>query len=404
MSAFESQALDAGGRTRKGVISAPSERAARQELESRKLVPTRLAPTSSQGRAQRGQALIAPRLGAKPLALVTRQLATLIAVAPLEEALRTIALQADRPQVRQVLSAVHAAVLEGHRLSVALSREPRSFPPLYRAMVAAGETSGALPVILQRVADLLERNEQARGKVVTALVYPAALAVTAIAVVVALMTFVVPKVVEQFESMGQALPLLTRVVIAMSTGMRDWGWLAVLILMGGAAIFARALQRPAFRLQVDAFILTLPLFGKLIRDLHAARLARTLATMISGGLPVLEGLRITAPTVRNHVLRQATEEMATTIEEGGSLSTAMRRAEVFPPLLIYMTAGGESSGGVDLMLERASEYLEREFNTFTAVALSLLEPVIILIMGGLVTLIVLSILLPILQINTLALS
>jgi general secretion pathway protein F len=403
MSAFEYDAIDAGGRTRKGVITASSERAARQELEGRKLVPTRLAPARTDNRTRRSLVLFGPRLGAKPLSLVTRQLATLIAVAPLEEALRTIALQADRPQVRQVLSTVHAAVLEGHRLSAALSREPRSFPPLYRAMVAAGESSGALPSILQRLADLLERDEQARGKVITALVYPAALAVTAVSVVIALMTFVVPKVVEQFESMGQTLPLLTRIVIGLSTGMRDWGWLVLLILAGAASAFARALRRPAFRLQVDAFILTLPILGKLIRDLHAARLARTLATMIAGGLPVLEGLRITAPTVRNRVLRQATEEMADTIEEGGSLSTAMRRAEVFPPLLVYMTAGGESSGSVDLMLERASEYLEREFNTFTAVALSLLEPVIILIMGGLVTLIVLSILLPILQINTLAL-
>ncbi|MBP8246635.1 MAG: type II secretion system inner membrane protein GspF [Phenylobacterium sp.] len=402
MSAFEYDALDAAGRVRKGVISAASERAALQELESRKLAPMRLAPARAERRA--GPGLFAPRLGAKALALVTRQLATLIAVAPLEEALRTIALQADRPQVRQVLSTVHAAVLEGRRLSSAMSREPKSFPPLYRAMVAAGESSGALPAILQRLADLLERDEQARGKVVTALVYPAALAVTAVSVVIALMTFVVPKVVEQFESMGQTLPLLTRVVIAVSTGMRDWGWLVLLLMIVGAGLFARALKRPAFRLRVDAAILTLPIFGKLIRDLHAARLARTLATMISGGLPVLEGLRITAPTVRNRVLRQATEEMAATIEEGGSLSTAMRRAAVFPPLLVYMTAGGESSGGVDVMLERASEYLEREFNTFTAVALSLLEPVIILIMGGLVTLIVLSILLPILQINNLALS
>lgn len=402
MSAFEYQALDPQGRSRKGVIAAGSERAARQELESRRLVPVRLAP-ARKGVGARA-AVFAPRLGAKPLALVTRQLATLIAVAPLEEALRTIALQADRPQVRQVLAAVHAAVLEGRRLSVALAREPRSFPPLYRAMVAAGESSGALPEILQRLADLLERDEQARGKVVTALVYPAALAVTAIAVVVALMVFVVPKVVEQFESMGQALPLLTQVVIALSSGLRDFGWLMALVLAGLAAAFARALRRPAFALRVDAFLLTLPILGKLTRDLHAARLARTLATMIGGGLPVLEGLRITAPTVRNRVLRQATEEMAQTIEEGGSLSTAMRRAEVFPPLLIYMAAGGESSGRLDLMLERASEYLEREFNTFTSVALSLLEPAIILIMGGVVTLIVLSILLPILQINTLALS
>jgi general secretion pathway protein F len=401
MSAFEYEAVDAAGRTRRGVVTAASERGAQDELRGRKLAPVRLAPARPRSGLD-ASALLAPRLDSKALALVTRQLATLVAVTPLEEALRTIALQADRPKVRQILSATHAAVLEGHRLSVAMAREPRSFPPLYRAMVAAGESSGALPAILQRLADLLESDEQARGKVVTALVYPAALASVAILVVIALMAFVVPKVVEQFDSMGQTLPLLTRLVIGLSDAIRRWGWLILIVMAAGGFLFARALRKPAFRLKVDGWILRAPIIGKLIRDLHAASLARTLATMISGGLPVLEGLLITAPTVRNRVLRQATDEMATTIREGGALSSAMRRAGVFPPLLVYMTAGGESSGRVEMMLERAAEYLEREFNTFTAVALSLLEPAIIIVMGAVVTLIVLSILLPILQINTLA--
>jgi general secretion pathway protein F len=401
MSAFDYEAVDAAGRTRRGVVTAASERAAQDELRARKLAPVRLAPARTRSAVQ-AASLLTPRLDSKALSLVTRQLATLIAVTPLEEALRTIALQADRPKVRQILSATHAAVLEGHRLSVAMAREPRSFPPLYRAMVAAGESSGALPSILERLADLLESDEQARGKVVTALVYPAALASVAILVVIALMAFVVPKVVEQFDSMGQTLPLLTRVIIGLSEAIRHWGWLILILMAVGGFLFARGLQKPAFRLRVDGWILRAPIIGKLVRDLHAASLARTLATMIAGGLPVLEGLLITAPTVRNRVLRQATDEMATTIREGGSLSSAMRRAGVFPPLLVYMTAGGESSGRVEMMLERAAEYLEREFNTFTAVALSLLEPAIIIVMGGIVTLIVLSILLPILQINTLA--
>lgn len=404
MSAFEYDAVDGEGRTRKGVLSAATAQAAQRELERQKLIPIRLRPArKGPGRAIAGD-LIAPRLDAKALALVTRQLATLSAVSPMEEALRTMALQADRPKVRQVLASVHTAVLEGQRLSVAMAREPRSFPPLYRAMVAAGESSSALPAILERQADLLERNAQARGKIITALVYPVVLALVAILVVIALMAFVVPKVVAQFDSMGQTLPLLTRVIIGLSTALRDYGWLFALLLAAGAVAFCLALRRPAFRLRVDSALLSAPVLGKLIGDLHAANLARTLATMIAGGLPVLEGLMITAPTVRNTVLRRATDEMATTIREGGSLSTAMRRADVFPPLLVYMTAGGEGSGRVELMLERAAEYLEREFNTFTAVALSLLEPAIILIMGGLVTLIVLSILLPILQINTLALN
>ncbi|MFN3522494.1 MAG: type II secretion system inner membrane protein GspF [Phenylobacterium sp.] len=405
MSAFEYQALDAQGRTRTGVISAQTERAARQELQERRLAPVKLAPARPAAQSRLGAlGRLGQRLDARALALVTRQLATLIAVAPLEEALRTIALQADRPAVRRVLLATHGALLEGHRLSAAMARQGASFPPLYRAMVAAGEASGSLPSILERLADLLEQEQQARGKVLTAVVYPAALAITALVVIVALMTFVVPKVVDQFDSMGATLPLLTRVIIAISTGVRDFGWLALLGLAGGAFLLGRALRAPAFRLRFDGALLRLPVLGKLMRDLHAARLARTLSTMIAGGLPILEGLVITAPTVRNRVLRQATEEMAAVIREGGSLSTALRRAGVFPPLLIYMAASGETSGRVDLMLERAAEYLEREFNTFTSVALSLLEPAIIIVMGGVVALIVLSILLPILQINTLAFS
>lgn len=403
MSAFEYVALDGGGRTRSGVVAAPSERAARQQLQARRLVPVRLSPAAEGATASApARRLFPERLSVKQLALFTRQLATLVSVAPLEEALRTLSLQAERPALRRALTGVHAGVLEGYRLSEAMRRQGAAFPPLYRAMVAAGESSGTLPAILERLADLLETDEQARSRLATALIYPAALTVTALAVIAALLTFVVPKVVDQFDSMGQQLPWLTRAIIFVSTGLRDWGWLLALVLIAAGAGFAAALRRPGFRLKVDGAILKAPLVGRLIRDLHAARLARTLATMIAGGLPVLEGLLLTGPTITNTVLRRATEEMATTIREGGSLSAAMRRVEVFPPLLVYMAASGESSGRVEPMLARAADYLEREVGAFTATALSLLEPAIIIVMGAVVTLIVLSILLPILQINTLA--
>ncbi len=400
MAAFEYLALDTAGRPLNGVIQARDEAAARRSLERRSLALVRLGPASAKSAPK--PLFGGGRLSAKTLALATRQLATLITVAPLEEALRTIALQAEQPAVRKVLSATHASLLEGHRLSEAMARQGPAYPALYRAMIAAGESSGSLPSILERLADLLERDQQVRGKVVTALVYPAMLAATALVVVIALMTFVVPKVVEQFDSMGQRLPLLTRIIIALSEGMRAYGWVVLVLMAIGGALFARGMRNPAFRMRVDTILLRLPVLGKLIRDVHAARLARTLSTMIASGLPVLEGLLITARTVRNEVLRSATHGMAVSIREGGSLSAAMRRAAVFPPILIYMTASGESSGHIEPMLSRAAEYLEREFNTFTAVALSLLEPAIIIIMGGLVALIVLSILLPILQINTLA--
>jgi len=404
VAAFDYLALDVAGRPLNGVVQARDEAGARRVLERRSLAPVRLSPASA-GAARESASLFAGRrLGADTLALATRQLATLITVAPLEEALRTIALQAEKPKVRRILTATHTSLVEGHRLSDAMARQGEAYPPLYRAMISAGETSGALPSILERLADLLEREQQVRGKVVTALVYPAMLAVTALVVVIALMTFVVPKVVDQFDSMGQTLPLLTRVIIGLSDLMRGYGWIVLVFLAVGAVAFAQGMKSPAFKLRVDGMVLRLPVLGRLIRDLHAARLARTLATMIASGLPVLEGLLITARTVRNSVLREATLGMATSIREGGSLSAALRRAGVFPPILIYMAASGEGSGKLEPMLARAAEYLEREFNTFTAVALSLLEPAIIIIMGGLVALIVLSILLPILQINTLAIG
>jgi len=405
MAAFDYVAVDAGGRTVTGALTAADETSARTLLERRRLMPLEI--TAGRGAVPKGDRLKqakSGRLNAKTLALTTRQLATLVSVAPIEEALRTIALQADRPAVRRVLEGVHGGVMEGRRLSDAMALQGQAFPPLYRAMVSAGETSGALEPILERLADGLERDQTVRGKVITALVYPAVLAVVALGVIGALMTFVVPKVVDQFDSMNQTLPLLTRLVIGVSDLMRDWGWLAGLAVMLVVAGGAVALRDPAVRLKADTALLRLPLVGRLTRDLHGAKMARTLSTMIAAGLPVLEGLTITARTVSNRALRAATATMADAVREGGGLSAAMRRADVFPPILVYMTASGESSGRLEPMLERAADYLEREFSTFTAVMLSLLEPAIIVVMGGVVALIVLSILLPILQINTLAMG
>lgn len=404
MAVFDYVAADAGGRTVTGTLTAVDEATARALLGKKKLMPLELSVGRSVGGAKAKTAAKGGKLDSRTLALTTRQLATLVTVAPLEEALRAIALQAERPAVRNVLEGVHAGVMEGRRLSDAMSLQGQAFPPLYRAMVAAGEASGALAPILERLADGLERDQVVRGKVITALVYPAVLAVVALGVITALMMFVVPKVVDQFDSMNQTLPLLTRLVIGISDLLRDWGWLfaVVLVLLGMVSVVA--LRKPAIRLKVDTAILKLPVVGRLTRDLHGARMARTLSTMIAAGLPVLEGLTITARTVPNHALRAATVLMADAVREGGGLSAAMRRADVFPPILVHMTASGESSGRLEPMLERAADYLEREFSTFTAVMLSLLEPAIIVLMGGIVAIIVLSILLPILQINTLALG
>ncbi|GGJ36613.1 type II secretion system protein GspF [Sphingopyxis bauzanensis] len=395
-------AIDPQGRERKGRLTAANDDAARADLVRRKF---HIVAVEAAGAKPASRSLIAfrrARLSSKELALFTRQLATLAEVAPLEEALRTLTRQSEAESARTIIGEVHAGLLEGRRLADAMARQPASFPPLYRAMVAAGETTGSLTTILARLADLLERQAEVRGKLIAALAYPIVLAVVAIGVVAALMIFVVPRVVEQFTDVGQQLPFLTRAVIAISSFAANWWWLIALLMAAASFGWVAAMRRPVFKARVDARLLRLPLFGRLLRDLYAARFARTLATMVSSRLPLVDGLRLTLPTIRNAALASATAAIVDQVRAGGSLSAALRDAGVFPPLLVYMTASGESAGRLEVMLERAADYLEREFDRFTAASMALLEPVIIVLMGSCVALIILAILLPILQLQNLA--
>ncbi|MBJ7440467.1 MAG: type II secretion system inner membrane protein GspF [Sphingopyxis sp.] len=395
-------AIDPQGRERKGRLTAANDDAARADLVRRKF---HIVAVEAAGAKPASRSLLAfrrARLSSKELALFTRQLATLAEVAPLEEALRTLTRQSEAESARTIVGDVHAGLLEGRRLADAMARQPASFPPLYRAMVAAGETTGSLTTILARLADLLERQAEVRGKLIAALAYPIVLAVVAIGVVAALMIFVVPRVVEQFTDVGQQLPFLTRAVIAISSFAANWWWLIALLIAAAGFGWVAAMRRPAFKARVDARLLRLPLFGRLLRDLYAARFARTLSTMVSSRLPLVDGLRLTLPTIRNAALASATAAIVDQVRAGGSLSAALRDAGVFPPLLVYMTASGESAGRLEQMLERAADYLEREFDRFTAASMALLEPVIIVLMGSCVALIILAILLPILQLQNLA--
>ena len=406
MADFDYLVLDPAGRERRGQVAAATLEDARNRLGAKKFYVVSLEQ-STPGAARTAplmsfEALTRRRLSGKALTLFTRQLATLALVTPLEEALRTIGQQSEDEKVQAVLERVHAGVLEGRRLSDSMGREAKSFPPLYRAMVAAGESAGTLPEILERLADLQERQAAIRSKVTTALAYPIVLAFVASFVVMALMIWVVPKVVEQFDTVGQTLPLLTRIVMAISGFLASYWW-ALLIALGVASFLIwRALQDDMIRLRFDTAWLKFPLIGRLTRDLHAARMARTLSTMVASRLPLLEGLILTGQTIHNRRLKVASDDIIDAVRGGGSLSAALRRAAIFPPLLVYLAASGESSGQLDKMLERAADYLEREFDGFTATALSLLEPAIIVIMGVVVAAIVLSILLPILQLETLA--
>ncbi|MES2290971.1 MAG: type II secretion system inner membrane protein GspF [Pseudomonadota bacterium] len=407
MADFDYTVIDVAGKERRGSLAAAGIDEARAKLTAKRFFVVKLdaaapgapraAPLASFAALRGGR-----RLSSKALTLFTRQLATLVMVTPLEEALRTVARQTEGDHVRAILDRVHAGVVEGRRLSDAMAREPKSFPPLYRAMVAAGEGAGTLSEILERLAGLLERQAAMRAKILTAVAYPIVLAVVATLVVMSLMIFVVPKVVEQFDNVGQQLPLLTRIVIGISWLLSNYWW-AFALVIGLAMVGASyALRDPATRLRFDTMWLRIPLIGRLTRDLHAARMARTLSTMVGSRLPLLEGLTLTAATIHNRALKAASDDIVTAVRGGGSLSAALRRANIFPPLLVYLTASGEASGQLDTMLERAADYLEREFDTFTTSALSLLEPAIIVIMGGVVAAIVLSILLPILQLESLA--
>ena len=398
---FSYIAIDTKGREKKGHLTAVTIDAVRMKLAARNYYVVSVEPQGTRAsqirkKTRRG------KLNTKDLTLFTRQLSSLIQVAPLEEALRTIGNQNEKLRVRETIGSVHNGIVEGQRLSEAMGREPASFPSIYRAMIAAGESSGTLADITERLAALLERQAETRGKLISALAYPIILALVAIVVVVLLMIAVVPKVVEQFDNVNQQLPFITRLVIGISNFLENWWWAIVLGLMLLALLGWQALQNEKIKYRFDGFILRLPFIGRLLRDIHAARLARTLSTMVASRLPILEGLSLTTDTISNAVLRRSSQDMAEAVRGGGSLSSALKNAGVFPPMLVYLTASGEASGQLDSLLASAADYLEREFDNFTATALALLEPVIIVLLGCVVALVILAILLPILQLQNLA--
>lgn len=401
MPAFEYEAMDFGGRTKKGVLSADSQRQARQELRRMNLTPVRLsAPRSEQKAGAFGAQK--PRVKSGQLVMMTRQLSALIgAGTPLEEALNAVAVQAEGP-ARTRLIAVRERVMEGWRFADALGEDEKSFPVLYRAVIAAGETSGDLSGVLDRLASMLEKNRAIQNKAVASMIYPAALMVIAGGVVTALMVFVVPKIIEQFNSFNAELPFLTKVVVGLSNWTVSYGLIVLLLLAAGGAAFWRAMKEPAFKLAVDRFMLRLPVIGRLSRAIDGARFARTLATLFSGGAPLLDSLTGAQRTVSNAYIRSRLDRTVAMVGEGASLAAALKRADVLPPMLTHMVAAGERSGALSALLDKAAIQLEEEFDTASTVALRLLEPAIIVAMGGAVLVIVLSILMPILRINTLA--
>jgi general secretion pathway protein F len=405
MPAFSWIALDATGRTRKGVLEGDSARLVRQALREQGLTPLAVEQTTAQVAAydrKGGLGRIRGRIGAGELALLTRQLATLVqAGLPIEAALGAVARQSEKAASRNLIHAVRSRVMEGHTLAAALSEYPRVFPELYRATVAAGEESGHLDAVLERLADYTEAREVLRRKIQLALFYPGLLTLMAVVVVMGLLTYVVPQVTQVFEHLGQELPDLTQALLALSGFLREYG----LGLLGGliAAIFAlrRTLRHTGVKRRWHHLLLRLPLAGRLIRGVNAARFARTLGILASAGVPILEAMRIAASVMDNLPMREAVEEATLRVREGVGIARALEESRLFPPMTIQLIASGEQSGRLRPMLERAAAQQEGELSAIIATALGLFEPVLILLMGGVVLVIVLAILLPIFELNQL---
>jgi general secretion pathway protein F len=402
MGAFEYQALDPGGKERKGVLEGDTARQVRQQLRDKGWIPLDVDEVAE--KSSRGPQLGVRRQGASTaeVTLITRQLATLVGSGqPLEEALRAIAQQAEKPRLRNMVTAVRSRVLEGHTLANALADFPRVFNELYRATVSAGEHTGHLDLVLERLADYTENRQYMRQKIQQALIYPIALIVISIGVVVLLLTYVVPKVTQVFQDVGQDLPPLTVGLIATSDFLRDYGIWLLIAIVAAAIGFGYAMRSLGFRRRVHTLQLKLPLIGKLTRGLNTGRFARTFSILAGSGVPVLEALRIAAGVISNVPMREAVEDAASRIREGTSISKALERTGQFPPMAMHLISSGEASGDLEGMLERAAINQEREIESMVNTLLALFEPLLIVFMGSVVLVIVLAILLPIFQLNQL---
>ncbi|HKF97811.1 MAG TPA: type II secretion system inner membrane protein GspF [Steroidobacteraceae bacterium] len=403
MSGYKYEALAPDGKVRRGVLESDSPRQARARLREQGMLPVEVAPIAVAKEAAPsggGFLLRKGRLSASALALLTRQLATLLAAGlTVEQALNALIEQSEAQGERQLLAAVRGDVLAGQPLARALAHHPAAFPDVYITLVEAGERSGHLADVLARLADYTEERELLRGKVLLAFVYPALVTIVALVVVTGLLVYVVPQVVQVFQNTNQTLPLLTRALIGLSNFLRVYGGFVVLALAGAVLAVRAALAVPRLRERWHRWLLRLPLVAPLHRGLNTARLAATLAILVGSRVPLLVALRAGAGVVANVPMRRALDEAAARVQEGASLARALGSSKLFPPVLVHMIASGEASGRLGELLERAAAQQSRELDRRVAAFVTLLEPLLILAMGGIVLAIVLAILLPIFELN-----
>lgn len=419
MAAYHYVALDPSGRQKKGVDEGDTARHVREQLRDRGWTPlevhevlgkdrtlkasAKITASSSEGKKERVEQpkkLFNPSISIKELALLTRQLATLTRAAlPLDESLGIIVKQTSKDRVKKVMTSIRAQVVEGQSLAQAMSNFPRVFKQDYVATVRAGEQSGDLAGVLDRLADYTENGQKIRQTVSNAMLYPLILCTVAIMVVVMMLTYVVPQVIEVFEGIDQELPLLTRILISASDFLQVYGFVLLIVLVMVAALLRWILHKPAPKLWWHKLLLNMPLVGQWLKISNCAVFCRTQATLLASGVPMLEAMKISSQVLSNIPMQTSIEQASSRIREGASLSYALTKTEYFPPMTLHLIASGEASGALGEMLFKAAENQERDLESWIGTFLAILEPVLILLMGGLVMTIVLAIMMPIFELN-----
>ncbi|MGF1738862.1 type II secretion system inner membrane protein GspF [Photobacterium satsumensis] len=401
MAAFEYKALDAKGRQKKGVLEGDTARQIRQQLREQGMIPVEVVQTREREKKKASGGFQLRRgISTTELSLITRQLATLVqASMPLEECLKAVAEQSEKPRLKNMLLAVRSRVVEGYTLSDSLAEYPHIFDQLFRAMVAAGEKSGHLDTVLNRLADYTENRQKMRSKLQQAMIYPTMLTLIAIAVVAFLLATVVPKIVDQFVQMGQKLPTITEILLAASDFVQNWGLVVLLVIAAVVMLLKMALKRPDFRLKWDRWVMRLPVIGKVARGLSTSRFARTLSICTSSAIPLLEGMKVASDVMTNTWVNQQIREAADKVREGSSLRVSLEQTKIFPPMMLHMIASGERSGELEQMLTRAADNQDRDFESLVNMALGIFEPLLIVAMAGIVMFIVIATLMPIIALN-----
>src|SRR5690554_5808879 len=399
MAAFVYRAVDTNGKQQKGVLEADSSRQVRQQLRDKGWIPLSVEVTTQKAKNE-GVFSRSPRLSVPELALITRQLATLIqAGLPIDESLKALSDQTGKQRIKAMILAIRAKVLEGYTLAKALAEYPKAFPHLYRSTVAAGEHAGHLDSVLNRLADYTEARQASDQKIKLAAMYPIILSIVAIGIVIGLLTYVVPDIVDVFVKNGQELPGLTQFMLNLSHFITDWGLLTLILLVVALIVFNMALRNAGFRKKWHAFLIRMPALGRFVKDTNTARFGSTLAILTSSGVHLVDAMRIASQVVLNIPILEALTQATIKVSEGSSLNKALAETGFFPPIMLHMIASGENSGELDSMLARTATQQETTLENTVEALVKIFEPLMLLMMGGIVATIIAAIMMPILELQ-----